>query len=107
MSNHPVKLRGGLVLDDALLEKLSAEAEAGPDFTDARRVHLHRGRPSTGQRRGESPRVSSRVSPDVYVGAKRRAQAEGVTLSTVLRALLGQYASGANATETLAETERQ
>lgn len=95
MSNHPVKLRGGLVLDDALLEKLAAEAEAGPDFTDARRVHLQRGRPSKGQRRGESPRVSSRVSPDVYVGAKRRAQAEGVTLSNVLRTLLGQYAQGA------------
>ncbi len=95
MANHPVKLRGGLELDDALIEKLSAQAEAGPDFTDARRVHIRRGRPSSGQRRGESPRVSSRVSPDVYAGAKQRAQAEGITLSNVLRALLAQYAKGA------------
>jgi hypothetical protein len=95
MSDHPVKLRGGLVLDDALVEKLSAQAEAGPDFTDARRVHLRRGRPSKGEQRGESPRVSSRVSPEVYMDAKRRAQAEGITLSNVLRALLSQYAKGA------------
>jgi hypothetical protein len=94
MANHPVRLKGGRVLDADLIDKLSAEAEVGYDLSKARRVVLRPGRPSKGEAHGESPRVASRVSVDVYLAARERATREGLTLSGVIRELLADYAVG-------------
>jgi hypothetical protein len=97
MANRPVKLKSGRVLDAALIEKLSKEAERGYDLSKARRVILRPGRPARGEPAGESPRVASRVPASVYVAARERATSEGLTLSDVIRGLLTDYAVGRRA----------
>jgi predicted DNA binding CopG/RHH family protein len=87
-------LKGGTPLAPELEEQLAAEAEVGYDLSKSRRVDLRPGRPSKGDTSGESPRVAVRVPRAVYELAKRRAAAEGRTLSTVLRELLAAYAAG-------------
>jgi hypothetical protein len=94
VADRPVKLKGGRVLDAALLQKLSVEAERGYDLSQARRVILRPGRPAKGEPVGESPRVGSRVRASVYAAARERAAREGVTLSSVIRGLLEDYAAG-------------
>jgi hypothetical protein len=87
-------LKDGTPLTRELEGQLAAEAEAGYDLSKARRVNLRPGRPTRGQPAGESPRVAVRVPQGVYELAKKRASAEGRTLSTVLRELLAAYAAG-------------
>lgn len=94
MADRPIKLQGGLVLDQSLIDELSAEAERGYDLTNARRVFLREGRPSRGEAAGESPRIASRVPRSVYLAARKRADREGLTVSQVVRALLAGYAAG-------------
>ena len=94
MANRPVKLKGGRVLDRALIEKLSSEAERGYDLSKARRVILREGRPARGEPTGESPQVASRIPEAVYYAARHRAVEEGLTVSEVVRALLTDYATG-------------
>lgn len=89
-----MKLKGGLVLDDALIEKLTLEAKRGYDLSKARRVILREGRPARGEPTGESPQVASRIPEAVYHAAKHRAVEEGLTVSQVVRALLTDYAAG-------------
>jgi hypothetical protein len=97
LANRPVKLKGDRVLDRALIEKLSSEAERGYDLSKARRVILREGRPARGEPGGESPRVASRVPDVIYRAAKKRAKGEGLTVSEVIRALLAGYAAGHSA----------
>jgi hypothetical protein len=99
MANRSMKLKGGRVLDQALLDKLSAEAERGYDLSNARRVHLRPGRPAKGEPRGESPRVSSRVPASIYAAARARAEKEGLTISDVIREQLTTYAVGRRSTK--------
>jgi hypothetical protein len=94
VANRPVKLKGGRVLDRALIEKLSSDAERGYDLSKARRVILREGRPARGEPTGESPQIASRVPEAVYHAARHRAAEEGLTVSQVVRALLTDYASG-------------
>jgi hypothetical protein len=94
LANRPVKLTGGRVLDLALIEKLSSEAERGYDLSKAKRVILREGRPARGEPGGESPRVASRIPEAIYRAAKKRAAGEGLTVSEVIRALLVGYAVG-------------
>ncbi len=94
MAKAQFVLKDGTRLTPTLEEQLAQEAEAGYDLSKARRVDLRPGRPSRGQPAGESPRVAVRVPQGVYELAKKRANAEGRTLSTVLRELLAQYAAG-------------
>lgn len=94
MAKAEFVLKDGTVLTPELEKELADEAEAGYDLTQARRMYLRPGRPAKGQPAGESPQVAVRVPKDVYALAKRRAKAEGRTLSGVLRELIAQYAGG-------------
>jgi len=76
-ANRSLRLKAGRIFNEALLEKLTVEAERGHG--------------------GESPRVTSRVLADVHFSAKQRAAKEGLSISVVIRALVGSYAaSGAS-----------
>lgn len=94
MASRSVKLKSGRLLDQKLIDKLSAEAERGYDLSKATRVFLREGRPARGEEGGESPRVASRIPEPVFRAAKRRATSEGLTVSEVIRALLVGYAAG-------------
>ena len=94
MADRPLKLKGGRLLDQDLIDKITAEAERGYDLSKARRVFLRSGRPAKGEPPGESPRVASRVPEPVYEAALHRARAEGLTMSQLIRALLVAYGSG-------------
>lgn len=89
----PVTLRDGTVLTDDLLEEIVAEAEEGYDPSHLQPHPVRAGRPSL-SRVGTSPRVQFRAPADVYAEARRRARAEGLPLSAVLRRLLAEYARG-------------
>ena len=49
-----MKLKSGRVLDAALIDKLSREAERGYDLSKAKRVILQAGRPAKGEPAGKS-----------------------------------------------------
>jgi hypothetical protein len=61
--------KAGTVLTPTVIDELAAEAERGYDLSKAERVV---GRPSLGVG-GTSPRLSFRVSPDVYDAALQQA----------------------------------
>jgi hypothetical protein len=83
---HPMKRDK---LSDADYERLADLAEKGFAPSD---FHVRpRGRPSLGAS-GTSPRVATRVSPDVHQRARARAASEGKTISQVLRDLVEAYA---------------
>ncbi len=94
MANRSMRLKSGRKLDQALVDKLSSEAERGYDLESAQRVFMREGRPIRGEERGESPRIASRIPRSIYVAAKKRAGSEGLTVSEVVRALLAGYAAG-------------
>jgi hypothetical protein len=76
-------------LTDADYEHLADLAEAG---FDPAQLRPRRGRPSLAGSSGRSPRVAARVTPEVHAQALARAQAEGRTLSEVIRGLVEDYA---------------
>ncbi len=78
-------------LTDADYRRLADLAEHG--FEPGAFHPQRRGRPSLGPN-GVSPRVATRVPPDVHERAKARAASEGKTVSKVIRELLEEYASG-------------
>lgn len=84
-----LKTKKGTKLSKAAVEKLAAEAEAGYDLSKARRQRLGPGRPSLAE--GESPRISYRVAPALFDRAKKKAKAEGRTVSEVAREALQRY----------------
>ena len=69
-------------------DALASEAERGYDLSKARRRRV--GRPSLGGH-GSSPRVSFRATPELYRAAKRRARAEGRTVSDLAREAVARY----------------
>jgi len=84
----PLRLKSGEILTDELAEQLADEAERGYDISELRRQYV--GRPSLG-RRGVSPRISFRASPDLLKSAQRRADDEGRALSDLAREALERY----------------
>lgn len=68
------KTRAGAEVDSAVADAFAVEAEHGYDLSKARRRRV--GRPSLG-REGTSPRVSFRVTPELYRVAKRRPARKG------------------------------
>lgn len=93
MASEPVNIRGSVELTDTLIEKIAREAEAGYDFSQARRIYRSRGRPGLSGA-GVSPRIEFRAPEAVYRLARERAQRSGETLSAVMRKLLLEYATG-------------
>lgn len=84
-----LKTKKGTKLSKPRVEKLASEAEAGYDLSKAKRQRLGPGRPSLGE--GESPRISYRVAPALFDRAKKKARAEGRTVSEVAREALQRY----------------
>lgn len=82
-----LKSKKGAKLSKAAVDKLASEAEAGYDLSKAKRQRV--GRPSLDE--GESPRISYRVAPALFDRAKRKAKAEGRTVSEVAREALQKY----------------
>jgi hypothetical protein len=69
------------------VDKLAAEAEAGYDLSQATREYV--GRPSLDK--GVSPRVSFRLSQDLYQAARARAEREGRSVSEIARDAMERY----------------
>lgn len=84
-----MKTKSGRVLTKTEIDRLAARADQGFDLSRWR----PRGRPSLSARGEESPRISARVSRDVYARAKARAAIEGKSVSEVIRELLDTYAA--------------
>jgi len=82
-----LKSKKGTRLSKAAVEGLASEAEAGYDLSKAKRQRV--GRPSLAE--GESPRISYRVAPALFDRAKKKAKAEGRTVSEVAREALQKY----------------
>ncbi len=94
MASRSVRLKGGRMLDQTLIDKLGAEAEQGYDLSHAKRVFIREGRPARGEQTGESPRVASRIPRAIYLAAKKRAERDGLTVSELVRGLVAGYAAG-------------
>ena len=84
-----LKTTKGTRLSKAAVDKLASEAEAGYDLSKAKRQRVGPGRPSLAE--GESPRISYRVAPALFDRAKKKAKAEGRTVSEVAREALQKY----------------
>jgi hypothetical protein len=81
--------KSGKPIDEALIDKLADEAEAGyePDEILARRGK--RGRPRLGS--GPSTVESVRLDPELKERLARRAEDEGVPVSEIIREALRQH----------------
>lgn len=86
-----MKTKSGNPLAAQRSEKLAGEAEEGYDLSKAKRVRAQPGRPSLEE--GVSPRISYRVGRGLYRQAKKKAEAEGRTVSEVAREALKRYVS--------------
>ena len=86
-----LKTKSGTPLTKARSERLAKEAETGYDLSKATRVRAQRGRPSLEV--GVSPRISYRVGQGLYQQAKKKADAEGRTVSDVAREALERFVS--------------
>ena len=84
-----LKTKKGTKLSKAVVDSLTSEAEAGYDLSKAKRERIGPGRPSLAE--GESPRISYRVAPALFDRAKKKAKAEGRTVSEVARDALQKY----------------
>jgi len=87
-ANQKPKTKSGTEIDPQIADALASEAELGYDLGEATRRRV--GRPSLG-RRGSSPRVSFRATPELYRAAKRRARKEGRTVSDLARDAVARY----------------
>lgn len=86
-----MKTKSGAPLTRQRSEKLVKEAEKGYDLSKAKRVRVQPGRPSLEE--GVSPRISYRVGRGLYKEAKKKANAEGRTVSEMAREALERYVS--------------
>jgi len=81
--------RSGKPIDDALIEELADEAEAGHDVGEVVARRGKRGRP----RLGSSPSTveSVRLDPELKARLVRRAEDEGLPVSEVIREALRHH----------------
>jgi len=97
----PVRLPDGSVVEaevqpDVDLDNEDVRDSRGNRIDDAyaddvvERVHRQLGRPSLGES-GRSPRVSFRLPDELLAKARRRAQADGTTVSTLARKAFEEF----------------
>ncbi len=84
-----MKTKSGTRMTKERSETLAKEAEKGYDLSKARLLRVQPGRPSLDE--GVSPRISYRVGRSLYSKAKKKADAEGRTVSEVAREALERY----------------
>lgn len=81
--------RDGRTIDDSLIEKLADEAERGYTVEQLANRPRGRGRPPLG--RGAKKVESVRLDPQLREQAAQRADADGISLSEVVRRALREY----------------
>lgn len=86
-----VKTKTGRRLSKQHVESLAKEAEKGYDLSKAKSERVQPGRPSLDE--GVSPRITYRVAGSLYARTKKKAEAEGRTVSEVAREALERYVS--------------
>jgi hypothetical protein len=86
-----VKTKTGRRLSKQHVESLTKEAEKGYDLSKAKSERVQPGRPSLDE--GVSPRITYRVAGGLYARTKKKAEAEGRTISEVAREALERYVS--------------
>jgi len=84
-----LRTKAGTKLTRTATERLGKEAKKGYDLSKARRERVQPGRPSLES--GVSPRITYRVARSLYARAKKRADAEGRTVSEIARDALERY----------------
>lgn len=84
-----MRTTSGTQLTKKTLDELSKEAETGYDLTKATAERVPPGRPSLDK--GVSPRISYRVPRNLYTRAKKKADAEGRTVSELAREALEHH----------------
>ena len=84
-----LKSKGRTKLDRAAVDAMAEEAERGYDLTAATPERVGPGRPSL--EKGLSPRISYRVGESLYARARRKAEAEGRSVSELAREALERY----------------
>ena len=81
--------KSGAEIDDEMIERLAAEAEAGFDVDLLLARRGKRGRPSLGV--GESAVESFRLDNELRMSLIARAESEGVPVSEILRRAVREY----------------
>jgi len=87
MSTENPRTKSGTEITPEIADALAAEAERGYDLSKARR---RVGRPSLAGE-GTSPRLSFRISPDIYRAVQERAAEEGRSVSDLAREAVTRY----------------
>ncbi len=86
-SDKSYRTRSGKVLTDSEIERIADEAEGGYDLDVLK--GRKRGRPTLGS--GPAEVVPVRIDPELREAVKARAQAEGTTMSEIIRKALRKF----------------
>lgn len=82
------RLKSGREFTPQLEKELAEEAERGYELSKATQVYV--GRPSLSGN-GASPRMSFRITPELYLSLERKAAEEGKTISRATREAIARY----------------
>jgi len=82
------KTKSGLEITPEIADELADEAERGYDLSNAERRLV--GRPSLSGN-GTSPRMSFRITPELYLALEQRAEKEGRSVSDLAREAVARY----------------
>ena len=82
------KTKSGLEITPEIADELADEAERGYDLSKAKRRFV--GRPSLSGN-GTSPRMSFRITPELYLALEERAENEGRSVSDLAREAVARY----------------
>jgi hypothetical protein len=80
--------KAGVEITPEIADALAAEAERGYDLSQSKRRLV--GRPSLSGN-GTSPRLSFRITPDLYRAAQKQAKREGRSVSDLAREAVARY----------------
>lgn len=93
-AEHHGHTRSGAPLTDEVIERLADEAKQGYDVEEILARRGKRGRPALGK--GPSTVESVRLDPELKERLARRAEAEGVPVSDVIRDALRHHLDAAS-----------
>lgn len=82
------RTKSGVEITPEIADALADEAERGYDLSKAERRFV--GRPSLSGN-GTSPRMSFRITPELYLAMERRAESEGRSVSDLAREAVARY----------------
>lgn len=94
MTDNHGHTKSGVPLTDEVIERLADEAEAGYDVDEILARRGKRGRPRLGA--GPSTVESVRLDPELKERLARRAEADGVPVSDVIRDALRHHLDAAS-----------